>query len=962
MLIVSAVLICLLLSRCAFAGEGFEERFSDSSAAEKWRQANVSDAPPAAFDLNGRSSRSLRWLTEEGKWEKHRDYALSDKPADRLTRTRSWVCPEEQLMLTVTESLYPGFPVAEYDSRLVNLSEKPSGLISGIAPLDADVMKGSAAAHYNRGTTIPCSAIEYAPLSSEIRGDGELEVRTVTGLPTQDYLPFFNFSGKKGGVIAAVNWQGNWFMKARISGGRLHLTAGQGETRLCLLPREELRLPGIVLMFYKGADWQEGQNLWRRWIVRHNLFRHTQKRFEELVYVASPLNQDLAADLAAIDSPFVRRIAEEYYTVMEYDYSGVRGWFDCTRMNPGETGDWNPAPDYEGEKGLKQISEHCRRQGIGLCFWIEPERCYEGTDMERSLREEDLMRDGRLAVVNMGSKNAEDHLFRLASGLIDDFGLTLYRQDFNTNNEPFWTNRDLEEEARLGIPRRGTTESRACEGYIRYWSRLAEKYPGMLFDSCASGGRRNDLETMRFSFMHTKTDFWGFTVPQQCQNFGCNMWYIFTGSVLYNHFSDYEIRSRLSLSVGVDINPVGEDTLKVLDEWRYDHKYLMKDYYTLTDYDLSGENNMAVQMNDPEKGCGMLIAYLRRGGGFRFVCKGLEPDRRYLLTDRDDGEYRRVMTGRDMMTDGVTVKRPREASAPCLEYSLTDLPVTEYEAGEEALSPVDSLPFFGKNDMDALCAEYKKNVPGPNSLVYAGPDYDTSGGIYSLSRDLYDKLPFTGIVANDGWIKLDPSRLYLEMDVVRALTIWPEGGFFDVSAYAKKADGCCFLWLDNTFTFGDLDGGAKTEPRRLGVAANGGIEWSEPFVLRVSEWDRPGERAVYFVGYDEDKTGTVYRCAKHVWDALPCAGDPVERMGTGWLPLDTENTYLSGEGLRDVTLFKGEKNGRYYIWAANSRSLEVSATAYLYYTDKDVKRRTVFCMVGKRFRSTEALLPQVEEF
>ena len=130
----------------------------------------------------------------------------------------------------------------------------------------------------------------------------------------------------------------------------------------------------------------------------------------------------------------------------------------------------------------------------------------------------------------------------------------------------------------------------------------------------------------------------------------------------------------------------------------------------------------------------------------------------------------------------------------------------------------------------------------------------------------------------------------------------------------------------------------------------------------MSEWDKPGERAVYFVGYDEDKTGTVYRCAKNVWNALPCAGDPVERMGTGWLPLDTENTYLSGEGLRDVTLFKGEKNGRYYIWAANSRSLEVSATAYLYYVDKDVKRRTVFCMVGKRFRSTEALLPQTEEF
>lgn len=954
-------LLLTLLAVCAYAETGFEERVSDCSAADRWRSEHLSGTAPVSFTLNGRPSSELLWTGGGEVVTRHRDYDLSEAPAERLTRVRDLVCVEEQLMLTVTETVYPGFPVVEYDARLVNLSDDNSGLIADVCSLDAEVMKGEALVHYNRGTTIPCSAIEYEPLTGEIRGSGELEVRTVTGLPTQDYLPFFNFSGPKRGVVAAVNWQGNWFMKARMSRGMLRLACGQGKTGLCLLPHEEIRLPGTALMFYKGSDWQEGQNLWRRWIIKHNLFRHTRKRFDELVYVASPLNQDLAADLAAIDSPWVGEIARKYFTVMEYDYSGVRGWFDCTRMRPGETGDWNPAPDYEGEEGLKRISEHCRRQGMGLCFWIEPERCYEGTDMERSLREEDLLREGRLAVVNMGSKRAGDHIFRLTDDLISRFGLTLYRQDFNTNHEPFWTNRDREQEEEMGIPRLGATENHACTGYLRYWSRLAAKYPGMLFDSCASGGRRNDLETMRFSFMHTKTDFWSFTLPQQCQNFGCNMWYVFTGSVLYNHFSNYEIRSRLSLSVGVDIDPVGPDTLKVLDEWRYDHKYLMKDYYTLTDYDLSGERNMAVQMNDPEKGCGMLIGYLRRGGGFAFVCKGLQADSNYLVTDRDDPGASRVMKGSDMMTVGVIVQRPREACAPCLEYSVTDLPVTE-PAAAEAISLIDRLPFSGENDMKALCAEYRRNTPAPNSLVYAGPDYDTSGGIYSLSRDLYDRLPFSGAETADGWRKLDPARLYLEMDVVRALTIWPEGGFFDVSAYARREGDCCFLWLDNTFTFGDLDGGAKTESRRLGVMRDGGIEWSEPFLLHVSEWDKPGERAVYFVCYDEDKTGTVYRCAKSIWEALPCAGDLTESMGAGWLPLDTEKTYLSGEGIRGVKLFKGEKNGRYYLWAANSRSLEISATAYLYYIDKDVKRRTVFCLVGKRFRSTAEMLPVIEEF
>ncbi|MBP5273368.1 MAG: hypothetical protein ILO36_00320, partial [Abditibacteriota bacterium] len=301
--------VLLLCSFPLFAGEGFTGRFSDFSSAEKWRNSALSgDVPPVSFLLDGKPSSSLRWIKGKEEEARYTDFALSGEPAERLSRSADWVCPSEQLMLRVTESRYPGFPVAEYDARLVNLSDGPSKTVSDIRSLDASVMKGGADAHYNRGTTIPCSAIEYEPFCVRVEKGKDLEVRTVTGLPTQDYLPFFNFAGKKGGVIAAVNWQGSWSMKASVSDGCLRLAAGQGETRLALLPREELRLPGTVLMFYKGSDWQEGQNLWRRWIVRHNLFRHTQKRFTELVYLASPLNQSLEADLAAIDSPFVKEI------------------------------------------------------------------------------------------------------------------------------------------------------------------------------------------------------------------------------------------------------------------------------------------------------------------------------------------------------------------------------------------------------------------------------------------------------------------------------------------------------------------------------------------------------------------------------------------------------------------------------------------------------------------------------
>ncbi|MBQ9358029.1 MAG: hypothetical protein IJT95_00605, partial [Abditibacteriota bacterium] len=486
---------------------------------------------------------------------------------------------------------------------------------------------------------------------------------------------------------------------------------------------------------------------------------------------------------------------------------------------------------------------------------------------------------------------------------------------------------------------------------------------GMLFDSCASGGRRNDLETLRFSFMHTFTDYWQYTLPSQCQKFGCNMWYIFSGGVLYNAFTKYEIRSRLSLSVGLDINPVNDKTLEVLDEWRYDHKYLTKDYYVLTDYDLTGENNMAVEFNDPDKGCGMLIGYLRHGGSFVFKCRGLEPDKRYLITDRDDPDLRLVMTGGDMMSRGVPVSRPRSQEAPCLEYSLTDLPLSDVP--EYTVSEFDTAPFEGENDMAMLVREYKNAPPAPGCLEFVSPDFDNSGAVYGISEDLYELLPFNGPGAKDGWIKLDPARLFLEINAVLPLTTWPEGGFFDVAAYARKYDGCCFLWLDNSYTFGDIDGGAKTQERRFGIMRDGDIVWSKPFVLHVSEWDKPqaAERAVYYVCYDSDGTGTVYRADKMVWDELPAVSAKTESMGVAWYLLDREKISLSADGDTDnITAFKGEKNGKYYLWLRNSRSLEVACTAKLYYLKDKIKKRTVFWLVGNRFRSQLEPLPAVEEF
>jgi alpha-galactosidase len=89
------------------------------------------------------------------------------------------------------------------------------------------------------------------------------------------------------------------------------------------------------------------------------------------------------------------------------------------------------------------------------------------------------------------------------SGLITGQGIDLYRQDFNMDPLGYW--RAADEPDRQGI-----TEMRHVEGYLAYWDELRRRHPGLLIDSCASGGRRNDLETLRRAVPLLRSDYQSF--------------------------------------------------------------------------------------------------------------------------------------------------------------------------------------------------------------------------------------------------------------------------------------------------------------------------------------------------------------------------------------------------------------------------------------------------------------------
>ena len=86
------------------------------------------------------------------------------------------------------------------------------------------------------------------------------------------------------------------------------------------------------------------------------------------------------------------------------------------------------------------------------------------------------------------------------STLLQLSGVDIYRQDFNFR--PLRVLRAQDE-----FDRQGAAENLYVQGYLRYWDGLLQHCPGLWIDSCSSGGRRNDLETLRRSVPLHYTDY-----------------------------------------------------------------------------------------------------------------------------------------------------------------------------------------------------------------------------------------------------------------------------------------------------------------------------------------------------------------------------------------------------------------------------------------------------------------------
>jgi len=588
---------------------------------------------------------------------------------NRTQRTSTWTDAQSGLVVRCVAVAYSGFPTVEWTLYFKNTGAQDTPLLSDIQALDTAFTRkaqGEFLLHHHAGSQ--ANPDDYRPFQTPLKAKANLRLATAGGRGSDGVWPYFNVDWGTQGVIAVVGWPGQWAATfARDAGTGLRIRAGQEQTRFKLLPGEEVRSPLIVLQFWQG-DWIKAQNVWRRWMMAHNMPRLNGELPPPLL-PASSANQLSEMQHANeqnqkefIDGYIQNGVQISFWWMDAGWYAFKDGWWNV--------GTWE-VDKKRFPNGLRAVSDHAHKNGVKTLLWFEPERVTPGTWLYENHKEFLLGKDGQQKLLDFGNEAARNWVIEHVDKTMQEQGIDIYRQDFNFPPLGYWRANDAPD-------RQGITEIKHVTGYLAFWDELRRRHPGLLIDTCASGGRRNDLETLRRSVPLHKSDMeYPNLTSKQTQLYGLAFWSPYFGAPVYpaERVDVYGFRTGFAPMTGTGYDTRRKDLdyallRKLVAEWKEVVPNFYGDYYPLTGWSFEDDVWMAYQFDRPEAGQGVVLAYRRPRSVYetaRFKLRGLESDARYALTNADVPGATDA-TGKDLMEKGLAVNILAQPGAAVIFY------------------------------------------------------------------------------------------------------------------------------------------------------------------------------------------------------------------------------------------------------------------------------------------------------
>lgn len=637
--------------------------------------------PPFSFILDEQPSeeflRTWRWSRT----------APASAEKDVVLRTFTYTDPRSGLEVVCDVKGYPDFRAVEWVLHFRNTSAKNSGQLTRVKVADFDMVYPAAGAlkiHYAEGNKI--SKADYAPRTAEFRTEQPLHIEPHGGRSSEEAFPFFNLESEASqqGVMVAVGWTGTWFADLeKRDPNRLTLATGMLNTDLYLYPGEQIRTPSVALMFWSG-DRMNGHNRFRRLVLAHHSRKVDGSPFYPLCSAFNYRDPQPCGEYSCLTADWAIAMVRRYSMFeltpdvfwLDAGWHTGAGDFQHGKSWANTTGNWTVDRERFPE-GLKPVSDAVHETGAKFMVWFEPERVVKGTQWATEHKEWMLdtawpegSEQSTWYLFDLGNDAACDWLCKYYGDLIEENGIDYYRQDFNMLPAGYW--RDADQPGRSGI-----TEIRHIENLYKFWDYLLERFPGLLIDNCASGGKRLDWESIGRSAPLWRSDYYHYDDPDgyQCHTYGLNFFLPIHGTGILQP-DQYSFRSSLSSALQCNWK-VTEPGVSVLDmqqrvrEYRDIREYYYEDYYPLSGTgDLTGSDVwLAYQMHRPSDDSGIVVAFRRQNAPdaeYTVRLGGLTPDASYTLVDCDT-QAETVRSGREL-TEGLTLRLDNPRSSLLIKY------------------------------------------------------------------------------------------------------------------------------------------------------------------------------------------------------------------------------------------------------------------------------------------------------
>ena len=580
--------------------------------------------------------------------------------------------PDIPALFELTATVYPAESAYEYVVYITNDSGENTDVFANLC-FEMDFAGKDPVISGIKGDA---GGQNYLPYEHDLTMRNRYSDTCTSGRPSHGVFPYYNLRYGNGGTFIAIGWPGNWSAKFNYSKSDqvTTLTAGQNSLKTYLEPGETIRTPLMGFVTYEDLTPDEQTNAWRHYYINDVM----RKIDGELTPTYTGISQGCSGNstnrlLLILSSYYDAGVSPELLWLDAGWYTGAGGeavgWPQTGSMDM----DLNRFPD-----AMSSIGKFTSSRDMRMMIWFEPESIRLDKDAflagQEGFKEEwflpKTMEGSWLEgyIMNLTDPDCVDWVFNKICKVIDESGATAFRSDFNCDPAPSWAAAD-------GKNRKGITENLYVQGYLSLWDKIIEHYPGIYMDSCASGGGRNDLETMKRAVPLHYTDW--FDGNHEDYDMKGKMtqalfaWLPYFKNEIYETTNMYKVRMNYAPLSLMNLNGlIMKDT-----DWTYTKRgyaefeeirdYFYADYYQLFEWKSGADRWNGWEFYDPATASGYASVFCHEATSNlteTVKLKGLDPEKTYRITDFD-GLIDVTATGARLMEQGITVTVPEKPYA-----------------------------------------------------------------------------------------------------------------------------------------------------------------------------------------------------------------------------------------------------------------------------------------------------------